>query len=157
MKTKELSTQKPFSISRTDTLDLVAKLMWEHDLGALPVVNDHNQVIGMITDRDIAMAAFTQGKRLIDIVAESSMSKSAITCSEDDEVGKALELMQKHQIHRIPVLDNSQKLVGILSFNDVALAYKARPKKDLNAESVADTIAAICKHRPRPNVIRQVA
>lgn len=157
MKIKELSFQKPFTITRSDNLDLAANLMWEHDLGALPVANENDQVIGMITDRDIAMAAFIQGKRLIDVLVESAMSKSAIACNRDDDLSDALELMQKHQVRRIPILDNAQKLIGILSLNDVVLAYKSRPKKDLKAELVADTLAEICKHRPHPTAAKQVA
>lgn len=157
MKVKELSFQNPFTISRNNNLDLAASLMWEHDLGVLPVINESGQVVGMITDRDIAMAAFTQGKRLIDLLVESSMSKSALTCNQEDELSDALELMQKHQIRRIPVLDNAQKLVGILSINDVVLTYKSRPKKDLKAELIADTLAAICKHRSHLAIARQVA
>lgn len=157
MKIKELSFQKPFTITRNDNLDLAANLMWEHDLGVLPVIGENGQVIGMITDRDIAMAAFTQGKRLIDLQVESSMSKSAFTCNQEDELSDALELMQKHQIRRIPVLDSAQKLVGVLSINDVVLAYKSRPKKDLKAESIADTLAAISKHRSHLTIAKQVA
>lgn len=157
MKIKDILVPSPVSVRRNDNLDTAASLMWEHDLGVLPIVNESGQVEGVITDRDITMGAYTQGKRLWELSVESSMSRSAITCNQDEDLGHALELMQQNQIRRIPILDSAKKLVGILSFNDVALAYKAKPKKDLKAEVIADTIAAICKHRSHSPESKQVA
>lgn len=157
MKVKDLCIPEPFTVTRAANLATATSLMWEHDLGALPVVDENHQVVGMITDRDISMAAYTQWKCLADILVESAMSKITITCGLDDDLGGALELMQQYQIRRVPVLDQTKKLVGIISLNDIALAYKHRPKKDIKAESVADTIAAICRHRPNLTISKQVA
>ena len=148
MKIKEIMHPKPFSLRRDDNLSSAAQIMWERDVGVLPVTDQDDHVIGVITDRDIAMAAFTQGKVLLDIPVERSMSKNLYSCNQDDELDQAQALMQQHQVRRIPILDNNKKLAGMLSLNDIACAYSARPKKDIKSEVVAETLAAICKHRP---------
>jgi len=155
MKIKDIMHSKPFTVHRNASVDQAARLMWENDLGALPVIDDNDHVIGMITDRDIAMAAFTQGRALTDITVDSSMSKSLYCCELGDELEKAQDLMRQHQVRRIPVLDNSNHLVGLLSLNDIALAYSGRSKKDVKAESVADTLSAISRHRPQLSIAQQ--
>lgn len=157
MKIKEIMRIKPFAVHQHDNLDQAAQVMWEQDLGAIPIIDDNSHVIGMITDRDIAMGAYTQGRPLAEIPVESSMSKSLYCCELSDEIDKAQELMRKHQVRRIPVLDNGKKLVGMLSLNDIALAYATRSKKDIKADAVADTLAAVSRHRPQLHIAQHVA
>jgi len=154
MKIKEIMHSKPFSLHRNDNLSSAAQIMWERDVGVLPVTDQDDHVIGVITDRDIAMAAFTQGKILSEIPVERSMSKNLYSCNQDDELEQAQAMMQQHQVRRIPILDNNKKLAGMLSLNDIACEYSARPKKNIKSEMVAETLAAICKHRPFFNITK---
>lgn len=157
MKVKDIIHRSPLSVHRHQTLSQAAEIMWDYDLGAVPIVDEDNRVVGMITDRDIAMAALMQSRPLSEIVVESAMSKNLYCCELNEEVYNALALMQQHQIRRMPVLDGNKKLVGVLSLNDMARAYAKSGKKEIKAEAIADTLAAISRHRHGHVVGQQVA
>jgi CBS domain-containing protein len=127
-----------------------AQIMWEADVGCVPVVDAENRVVGMITDRDIAMAAYTQGRALEAISVESAMATQVYTCSPGDDVSSAEERMQKFQVRRLPVVDSAAKLVGIVSMNDIAreaAQEKGARKPQVRLDEVALTLAQICQHR----------
>jgi CBS domain-containing protein len=145
MKISELMTRTVQTCSATDHLDRAAQQMWEHDIGAVVVVDSSGQVIGIVTDRDACMAAYTRGGALSDIPIDVAMSKHTVTCSTEDTADEVAELMAKHKIRRIPVVDETQRPVGMVSLNDLACTM-ARGR-DVPATSVAGTLAAICEHR----------
>lgn len=122
MKVRELMTSLVHSCSPQDSLTQAARMMWDHDCGALPVVDRNGKVGAMITDRDICMAAYTRGERLSDLRVADSMSKSLVSCSPDDELSIAAARMAEHRVHRLPVIDTDGKLSGILSLNNIAAA-----------------------------------
>jgi CBS domain-containing protein len=146
MKISQLMSRNVQVSRATDTLDTAAQLMWEHDIGVLPVVDDDGQVIGMITDRDVCMAAYTCGCALRDIAVSTAMSKHVVTCSPEDTDTAVVMMMAKHKIRRVPVVDDTQRPVGVLSLSDLACTM-AR-SRDVPAAAVASTLAAICEHRP---------
>jgi len=119
--------------------------MWEHDCGVIPVVNGDN-VVGMITDRDCCMAAYTKGGRLDEIPVEEVMARDVKSCAPGDAIARAEERMSRNQIRRIPVLADG-KLAGIVSMNDIALAAD---RGQANPAELAETLAAICHHRDEP-------
>lgn len=120
MLAKHLMTQ-PVSVCQLgDSLEQAAQLMWESDCGAVPVVDGAGRAVAMITDRDICMAAYTQGKRLCDVTVSTAMSKCIQSCGPDDTLDQVERLMTEHQIRRIPVLDHEGHPLGILSLNDLA-------------------------------------
>ena len=145
MKILELMTRTVQVCRATDTLDRAAQLMWDHDIGSLAVVDDDDQVIGMITDRDACMAAYTRGRALRDIPVEVAMSKHVVTCSPDDSDTAVAEVMAKHKIRRVPVVDDMHRPVGMLSLND--LARTMAHGRNVPATAVAGILAAICEHR----------
>lgn len=118
--------------------------MWEADIGAVPVLDDKARVVGMLTDRDICMAAYTQGLPLSQIIAAEVMSKSIVTCAPTDTVARAEELMRANAIRRLPVVDGQRHVVGIVSMNDLARAAATAHRG--HGELVA-TMAAICRPR----------
>jgi CBS domain-containing protein len=118
MKVNEVMTKSVVSCQGNETLDDVARKMWEHDIGALPVLNS-GKVVGVITDRDIAMAACLNGRSLDRLFVEDCMSGAIYTCSPDDAVSKAEQIMGEHRVRRLPVLNKQGGLVGILSINDL--------------------------------------
>ena len=110
-----------------DSLDRAAQLLWEHDCGVLPVVDDKRRVVGMITDRDICMAAYTQGRALSELPVSRAMAHAVVRCSPDHDVEAALHVMAEGQVHRLPVVDDNDRLLGILSLTDVVRATQGRP------------------------------
>lgn len=139
-----------------DSLNRAAQLMWERDIGCLPVVDAENRPVGMITDRDICMAAYTQGGALSSLQVGNAMSRDVSTCDANDTIDRAERRMREHQVRRLPVVD-SGKLVGIVSLNDIALAATDKRQKDLSFQDVGQTLSAICRHRELPRVSVQAA
>ena len=145
MKIEQLMTRSVQTIGPDERLDRAAQLMWENDCGCLPVVDGELHVIGMITDRDICMAAWTQGRALWELPVRGAMSSRVVTVTPTDATSRAHRLMQEHQVRRVPVVNGDALLVGLVSLNDLALA--AQPgSRELRPDEVADTLAAVCRH-----------
>ena len=143
-----------------DSLELVAGKMWEGDIGSLPVINAEGAVIGMITDRDVSMAGYTQGRLLRDIAVSVAMSKDVFSCFPSDGLIEAEETMRSHQVRRLPVLDADGQLVGIVSLNDLARESEreaGRKGREVSAQEVTATLAAICEPRRPAELIAAVA
>jgi CBS domain-containing protein len=133
------------------TLNDAARLMWEHDCGCLPVVDGEGHAIGMLTDRDICMAAYTRGEALWQIPVAAAMAMNPRTCRTGDTLTHAESVMRDGQLRRLPVVDRRNRVVGILSLNDVArqAAREAhRPNRNVLPDEVASTLGAICTPRP---------
>ena len=112
-----------------DTLNDAARLMWEHDVGAVPVVNQAHQPVGMITDRDACMAAYTQGVALYHGSVSSAMSKTLVVCDISAPVSEIRELMIRAQVRRLPVVDAGGALVGVVGLSDIVKeAHSPLPK-----------------------------
>src|SRR3970282_1769328 len=109
----------------SDTLARAAQLMWEKDVGCLPVVTEGGKVVAMITDRDICMASLPQWVPLERALVSSAMSRSLCTCSPDDPISTAEELMRQHQVRRVAVVDAGGSLVGLISIGDIARYVRA--------------------------------
>lgn len=146
MKANEIMTETVFSINEDQSLGDAAKLMWEHDCGWLPVLAQDGTVLAAITDRDITMSAYFNGGRLFDIPVSNAQSSSVVTCGETDDINDVESIMQAHQVRRLPVVDEQDKLLGVISLNDIAVAYKSR-KNGISAKGLSDTLAAVCSHK----------
>ena len=133
-----------------DNLAAAATRMWDCDIGCLPVLDAAGQVAGMVTDRDICMAAFTRGERLQDISVSIAMANEVLSCAPDATLVEAEEVMRSGQVRRLPVIDSDGCLVGIVSLNDLAILAEheiGRKNRDLSAQEVTATLAAICAPR----------
>jgi CBS domain-containing protein len=151
MKVEELMTTDVGACRPFDSVDRGAKVMWERDCGAVPVVDQEGRVIAMLTDRDICMAALTQGKPLGEIHVSSAMSRKLWSCRPSDDVKDAEQTMRAHQVRRLPVVDSDGKLVGLLSISDLARAAvtaKGSKKKPVGASDVGKTLGAISTPNP---------
>jgi CBS-domain-containing membrane protein len=122
--------------------------MWDHDCGCATVVDAHGKLIGIITDRDICMAAYTQGTPLEAIAIERAMSPKVISCTRADDLDTAHRLMRTHEIHRIPVVDSRGRPIGILSLSDVINHWHGDRAAEMAFE-IAATFAAIRRRRER--------
>ena len=108
--------RKTASVQAEETLEVVALRLKQENVGALPVV-EAGQIAGMITDRDILLRGPAGGRSMGRTKAREVMSVGALACHDTDDLDHALGLMSRHRIHRLPVLDGNEKLVGILSVN----------------------------------------
>jgi CBS domain-containing protein len=121
MKVKRAMHKGAMWISPDTPLLEIAKTMQEHDIGALPV-GENDRLVGMITDRDIVCRGVASGGDLSKMKARDVMTKGITYCREEHEIHEALDLMQKHKIRRLPVINASKRMVGILSLGDVSHA-----------------------------------
>jgi CBS-domain-containing membrane protein len=120
--------------------------MWEFDCGIIPVVDAEGRAVGVITDRDICMAAYTQGRALRDIPVATSMAHQVIAIHADEAVDTAERLMADNQIRRLPVIDGDGTVVGVVSLNDLARLAGEFRRVGLDREFVA-TMAAVSRSR----------
>lgn len=146
MRARELMSYPVFTCHVNDPLTVPASLMWEHDCGVIPVVNDEGKLTSIITDRDICMAAFTQGRPLYELLVNAAMSGHVITATADQSVEDVERLMAEHQVRRIPVVDADGMPIGIVSTADLAITA-AKPGSHVREERLVATLASI--DRPR--------
>ena len=137
-----------------DSLHTAAGLMWDHDCGALPVVDENDKVIAMITDRDICMAAYTQGLPLSGMQVRSAMSNELHACHPDDAVAEAERCMGEKQVRRLPIVDLEGRVQGILTINDLA-RETARGSDRAAAQQPQEVLRTLRKvgesHREKPH------
>jgi CBS-domain-containing membrane protein len=149
MKVQDVMTYDVQSCRPESNLAEAAMQMWRGDFGAMPVVTAAGKVVGMITDRDICMAAATKHRDPANIRVKELMSGKVYGCSCDTDIHEALKIMQQKQVRRLPIISAEDgRLQGILSMNDVALKTQAGRGVELSAEDVEQTLRAICTHRP---------
>ena len=103
-----------------DSLTRAAQSMWERDCGVLPVIDGDRKLVGILTDRDICMAAFTQGRALHEIQVVSVMATQLQTCAVSDTLTEIAAKLREHQLHRMPVVDTANQVVGMVSLVDIA-------------------------------------
>ena len=151
MKVEDVMTKGVQSCRPEANLADAAMRMWRNDCGVLPVVANGEKVVGMITDRDICMAAATKHRDLTNIRVSEVVSGKVYSCSPDADIHEALKTMQQKQVRRLPIIRSEDgKLVGILSMNDLALKEQGGAKAELSAEDVEQTLRGICAHRELP-------
>lgn len=146
MQANQLMSKPCVTCHVNDTLSMAAHLMWDHDCGALAVVNDEGTLVGMLTDRDICMAAFTQGRPLDAILVNIAMATNVIATREDDAVADIEDRMASHQIRRVPVVNRENKPVGMLTLNDIARDC-VHSKVMRGHNKLLHTLGAICEPR----------
>ena len=150
MKISEIMTRDVHTCTPTDTLATAAQIMWENDCGAVPVVDREGRLVGIITDRDLAMAAQLQGVALRETSVLSAMARDVKFCSPQDTPATIQAMMQQYRIRRLPVLDAERRVVGVVSLGD--LAYIMSSQQTLGGDgmtwtSIAHTLAAVSAPR----------
>jgi CBS domain-containing protein len=149
VKVADLMTRAVRACTTHDSLNAAARIMWDHDCGCAPVVDAHGRLAGIVTDRDLCMAAYTQGVPLADIPIERAMSAHVISCARGDDLETAHRLMRTHLIHRLPVVDTRGRLLGILSLSDLVSHARGTSAPPSEAVEVATTLYAIHRRRER--------
>jgi len=133
-----------------DTLAHAAQLMWDHDCGCLPVCGGDGvtRVVGVITDRDICMHALFQSKPLQALRVSDAMAKQVQVCRPGDSPADAEKTMREARIRRLPVVDEQDSLVGMISLADLAqeaARERTASRQEITETEVGDTLAAICE------------
>jgi CBS domain-containing protein len=119
---RDVMTPDPACCTAHTTLDQVAKLMVENSCGEIPVVDVNDQPIGVVTDRDIVCRVVAEGKNPMAYTADSCMSQPVVTVKAADSIETVVSVMERHQIRRVPVVDERGCCTGIISQADIARA-----------------------------------
>jgi CBS-domain-containing membrane protein len=112
-------TRDPKTCRASDSLERAAQIMWENDCGCVPVLDDASKIAGIVTDRDVCMAAYTRGAPLHALGVASAMARDVATCRPGDTLETALRTMRARQVRRLPVLDPDGGIAGLISLTDV--------------------------------------
>ena len=137
MRVKDCMCKKVVRATSDTTLNEIAKLMQENDVGCVPICNQENNVIGFVTDRDIITRCVATNKNCSQTKVSDIMTTNVIKTTPDTELDSATETMSHNQIRRLPVIENNQ-IVGMLTIGDLAQSQKVQPQE------VGDTMECIC-------------
>jgi len=134
MKVQNLMTTDVQCCKRGDTIENAAKIMVQEDCGAVPVC-ENDKVVGIVTDRDIVTKIVAKGAWKNATVGDC-MTNEVVCCTSDTDAHEAADMMAKHQIRRLPVVDNTGKLIGICAIGDLATV-------DIHINEAGDALSKI--------------
>jgi CBS domain-containing protein len=139
MNISEVMTPDPACCVRTDHVQAAAIIMRELNVGVVPVVDseESHRLVGLVTDRDLCISVVAAGHDPKEITLDQCMTTELVTCKPDDNIEAVAELMQLNQVRRIPVVDENEHLVGIVSTADMVLCG------DLASEEIGETMRDI--------------
>lgn len=146
MKVKDVMMRTPASCTPETNLGAAVEILWNRNCGILPVVNAQQQVVGVVTDRDVCIALGTRNRLAGEITVGEVTSGKVFACKPDDDVRAALTTMAHAKVRRLPVVNADGKLEGILSMDDVVAHSEARiPGKtsELSDGDVVDTLKVL--------------
>ena len=118
----EVMTKDPVCCLPDDSVTKAAELMKSENIGSIPVIeNEQSQkLVGIVTDRDLALKIVAGALDAKSTKVETVMTRKVVTCRADDDLQQALDAMAEHQLRRIPVVDDNNRIVGIIAQADVA-------------------------------------
>lgn len=152
MKVANVMVRSVLTCELDHPLSCAAKIMWDCDCGSVAVVDAEGKVIGMVTDRDICMAAYTRDLPLSQMTVGSACSNGLVAVLASDSVEAAEQLMQVNRVRRLPVVDVNQRPIGMLSISDLVRSSRVDHRNgDLAPDAVVATLAAIA----RPHAMTQ--
>lgn len=119
---RDVMTADPVCCVPDDSIERVAKIMRDEDTGVVPVIDAEvsRRLIGLVTDRDLVIRALATGSTTTSLTAEQVMTRDPVSCRPEDNIERALELMASHQLRRVPILADNDRLVGIIAQADIA-------------------------------------
>jgi CBS-domain-containing membrane protein len=145
-------THEAVSCRSDASLAQAAQAMWDNDCGCIPVVDEDERVIGMLTDRDVCMAALHASRPLHELHVGDAMAKQPFTVRPDDGINEAQDVMCKKRVRRLPVTDVAGRLVGVLSLHDLARSAVTDRRwfAGVKMRDVARTFAEVSRPREHP-------
>jgi len=154
MKVNDVMVHEVACCSPQTSLQDIAMMMWNNDCGAIPLVDDQEHPVGIITDRDIAMGAALQSKPLWEINAgDISSHRELYCCGPDESIAKALQLMEAHEVRRLPVVNQYNQLCGMVSMGDIVsfTGAETAPKtgdKKISSKETMEFLRHVSAHHP---------
>lgn len=141
---REVMTPEPACCQTTDSIVRVAQLMKTEDVGAVPVVDSsaNRRLVGMVTDRDIVLKGVAAGRSVDNSTVKEVMTTDVVTCREDDDVNQAVARMAERQVRRMPVVDGSGTLLGIIAQADIATRVHQDKTTGALVEAISEPGAA---------------
>jgi CBS domain-containing protein len=121
MKVKEVMHKSVQWCEPSTSVSAIANIMKAEDIGAVPI-GENDRLIGMVTDRDIALRAVSKGGSLAKQTARDVMTEGIVYCMENENIEDAIHVMEDKQIRRLPVINDKKRMVGILSLGDISHA-----------------------------------
>ena len=148
MKVKEVMMGTPYQIPLEANLGMATELMWKGNCGFLPVVDGEKKVCGVVTDRDICVALGTRNQTAGEVLVEEVVQRKVYACNLEDDIHVALQTMREGHVRRLPVVDSSGNLAGVVSMDDLLL--RAEPDRvgrepELSADEVVRGYRTIMK------------
>ena len=137
MKVSDAMTPNPRTVQLSDTIEDAARIMRDEDTGAVPVIED-DRVVGMITDRDIVIRAVADGD--FECTIDDIVSDDVVCATPDMSTTEAADLMSEHQIRRLPVVDDDDRLVGIISLGDIAVKEGRDARTGETLENISEGV-----------------
>jgi len=139
MKCNEVMTKDPSCCLAEDTVFEAAQLMKSENVGSIPVVKDKEtkRLEGIVTDRDLALKVVAEGLDSKSARVQDVMTSGVVSCRPDDNVNEVIALMEQHQVRRVPIVDSSDRLVGIIAQADIATRIEAPKKTADMVESIS--------------------
>ena len=121
-KSNEVMTKKTVCCLPDDLAVEAAQLMKNEHVGSIPVIEDQQtrKLVGIVTDRDLAIRIVSEGLDAKSTKVESIMTRNVVTCKAEDDLQTVVDAMSKHQLRRVPVVDDDNKILGIIAQADVA-------------------------------------
>ena len=147
MRIKHVMTKDPTCCVPSDTAQCAAKIMRDEDTGVVPIIENEqsHKVIGIVTDRDLCMNIVAEGRDPRTTQVHESMTTTVVSCSPQDSVDKATELMRENQIRRIPVVDQQHQLLGIVAMADIV------GRADLRTTETHETLKTVSAPTSEPS------
>jgi CBS domain-containing protein len=138
-KCSEVMTREPVCCEPGDPISKAAEVMKREDVGSVPVVESRSagRLVGIVTDRDIVVKVLADGRSVEHSTVREAMTANPVSCREDDDVSRAVSLMEERQVRRMPVVGTDGRLSGIIAQADIA----TRLNKDRTTGELVEAIS----------------
>ena len=143
---RDIMTPDPACCTTTTRLDEVAKMMVENNCGEIPVIDANDRLVGVVTDRDIVRRVVAESRNPVGYSVDACMSQPVVSVAEDASLSDVVSTMEKHQIRRVPVVDESGCCSGIISQADIA---RKGPEHE-----VAELVREVSRNTGRESLVR---
>jgi CBS domain-containing protein len=146
MRVSEIMTASAVTCRPEMNLAQAVQLIWERNVGILPVVDEKGTLVGVLTDRDICIALGTRNRLAAELLVSEVAMPKVYTCKSNEDVHEALQLMSAKQVRRLPVINEKGVPVGVLSMDDLVLhseVGKLRGACDLSSEEVTQVMKRV--------------
>lgn len=157
MKAREIMTPNPAWCAPWDPVTRAVTVMAENDCGCVPIVDPANhRIAGLLTDRDVALRVIGERLDPVETIVADVMSRGIVCCSADHDLESIEEIMRSHHVRRVPIVDRSGRLVGIITLADLAIRIFGQ-RSLLDAEGLALTLERLSEPATSPKELGRVS